>query len=124
MGRVGKTRNLGRLRYTRRRFSWFQGVACDMNNSSDELPRRTRRKNKNFAPFRMASWMSSLLRFSLGRIAAPPLIRRFDGDILERDGAGVLNDLARFDPAKRAVDEPDVFDHRAGKARDPHHART
>src|SRR5262245_36310270 len=32
--RLRKQRNLGRLRHARRRFSWFQGVARDINNSS------------------------------------------------------------------------------------------
>src|SRR5262245_48821176 len=64
------------------------------------------------------------LRSRLRRIAAAPLIRRFDRDVLERDGAGVLNELAGFDAAKHAVGEANVFNHRAGKARDPHHART
>src|SRR5262245_23098028 len=36
---LGKPRNLGRLRYTRRRFSWFQGVATRHENSSGNVGR-------------------------------------------------------------------------------------
>src|SRR5262245_14226544 len=32
-----KPRNLGRLRYTRRRFSWFQGVAMRHEGSSEKV---------------------------------------------------------------------------------------
>jgi len=46
-------RNLGRLRYARRRFSLFQGVACDMNDSYENV-------RQAFSSLSRASWVRPL----------------------------------------------------------------
>src|SRR5215204_783465 len=59
----------------------------------------------------------------LRRVEAAPALGRLDGDVLEAEGAGVVEDLRRLDAAEGAVAEAYVVDGHAGEADDPHDAR-
>src|SRR5215213_5400550 len=59
----------------------------------------------------------------LRRVEAAPLLRGLDGDVLEAEGARVVQDLGRLDAAEGAVLKTYVVDDDAGEADHPHHAR-
>src|ERR1044072_8122716 len=86
------------------------------------------KKSKRSAPHAL-NFFKRLFRFirlllhPLRRVEAATLLGRLDGDVLEAEGAGVVQPLCGLDAAEGAVAEAYVIDGHAGEADDPHHAR-